>query len=110
FKIKIGGLYTMKIILKQDVKNLGFKDDVVEVKNGYANNFLFPKMMAVIASKSNVKIMEENVRQAKFKQEKITQDASVLSEKMEGVKVQLGAKVGSNGKIFGSITPLQVSQ
>jgi len=100
----------MKIILKQDVKNLGFKDDVVEVKNGYANNFLFPKLMAVIASKSNVKVMEENVRQARFKQEKIKQDASVLSEKMEGTKIQLGAKVGSKGKIFGSITPLQVSQ
>jgi len=100
----------MKVILKQDVKALGFKDDIVTVKNGYANNFLLPRGMAVVASSSNVKIVEENIRQAKFKQEKIKQDAEAIAGKMNDVSIQIGAKAGANDKIFGSITPLQISQ
>lgn len=100
----------MKVILKQDVKSLGFKDDIVSVKNGYANNFLIPKGMASIATPSNVKILEENLRQAAFKQEKIKQDAEAMAGKLNEKNLKLGAKAGANGKIFGSITPLQISQ
>lgn len=100
----------MKIILKQDIKNLGFKDDVVAVKNGYANNFLIPQGMASLATESNLKVLAENLKQAAFKQDKIKNDATALSEKLNGVSIQLGAKVGANGKIFGSINALQVAQ
>lgn len=100
----------MKIILKQDIKNLGYKDDVVAVKNGYANNYLIPQGMATIATESNLKVLNENLKQAAFKQEKIKNDALALAEKLNGVSVQLGAKVGANGKIFGSINSLQVAQ
>ncbi len=100
----------MKIILKQDIKNLGYKDDVVAVKNGYANNYLIPQGMATIATESNLKVLSENLKQAAFKQEKIKNDALAIADKLNGVSVQLGAKVGANGKIFGSINALQVAQ
>ena len=100
----------MKVILKQDVKSLGLKDDIVNVKNGYANNFLIPKGMASIATGSNIKILEENLRQAAFKQEKIKQDAEAMAGKLNEKTLKLGAKAGANEKIFGSITPLQISQ
>jgi large subunit ribosomal protein L9 len=100
----------MKVILKQDIKNLGYKDDVVAVKNGYANNFLIPQGMAMVANESNLKVLNENLKQAAFKQEKIRKDADAMSEKLKDVSVQIGAKVGANDKIFGSITPLQISQ
>lgn len=100
----------MKIILKQDVKNLGFKDEVVSVKNGYANNFLLPKGMAILATSSAIKMVEEDLRQSKFKQERIKTSASELAGKMENLNLTIGAKAGANGKIFGSITPLIVAQ
>lgn len=100
----------MKIILTQDIKNLGYKDDVVAVKNGYANNFLIPKGMAMVANDSNMKMLNENLKQAAFKQEKIRKDADSLAEKLKDVTVQIGAKVGANDKIFGSITSLQIAQ
>ncbi|HCS19676.1 MAG TPA: 50S ribosomal protein L9 [Bacteroidetes bacterium] len=100
----------MKVILKQDVKSLGFKDDVVAVKNGYANNYLIPKGMAAVANPSNVKVLEENLRQAAFKQEKIKLDADKIAGKLNGFTLKLGAKAGANDKIFGSITSLQISQ
>lgn len=100
----------MKVILKQDVKALGYKDDVVAVKNGYANNFLIPKGMAMVASESNMKVLAENLRQAAFKQEKIKQDADKIAGKLNDFNLKLGAKAGANDKIFGSITSLQISQ
>ena len=100
----------MKIILKHDVKALGYKDDIVSVKDGYARNFLIPKGMAVVANESNMKVLQENLRQAAFKQEKIKQDAEKLAGKLNGVSIKLGAKAGANDKIFGSITSLQISQ
>lgn len=100
----------MKVILKQDVKSLGFKDDVVAVKNGYANNYLIPQGMAAVANPSNVKVLEENLRQAAFKQEKIKLDADKIAGKLNGYTLKLGAKAGANDKIFGSITSLQISQ
>jgi len=100
----------MKVILKQDVKALGYKDDVVAVKNGYANNLLIPKGMAMVASTSNLKVLAENLRQAAFKQEKIKQDADKIAGKLNDFNLKLGAKAGANDKIFGSITSLQISQ
>ena len=83
---------------------------MIAVKNGYANNFLIPQGMASLATESNLKVLAENLKQAAFKQDKIKNDATALSEKLNGVSVQLGAKVGANGKIFGSINALQVAQ
>lgn len=100
----------MKIILKENMKNLGAQGDIVTVKDGYANNFLFPRGLAVMATASNIKMMEENNRQGALKREKMKADALALSEKLKDVKLTIGTKAGSNNKIFGSITPLQVSQ
>ena len=100
----------MKVILKENLKNLGIQGDVVTVKDGYANNYLFPRGLAIIASASNLKMMDENNRQGALKREKMKADALTLSEKLKETRVTIGTKAGSNNKIFGSITPLQVSQ
>jgi len=100
----------MKIILKQDVKSLGYKDDVVTVKNGYANNFLLPKGMAVLATDSKMKELAENIKQAQFKQDKLRANAEQLAETIKELSITIGAKAGANGKIFGSVTSLQVAQ
>ena len=99
----------MKIILQQDVKHLGYKDDVVEVKNGYGRNFLIPKGMAKIATSSNMKMLQEDLKQRAFKQEKIKKDADAMAAKMDGLNIDLKVKAGATGKIFGSITTLQVA-
>jgi large subunit ribosomal protein L9 len=99
----------MKLILKQDVKNLGYKDDIVEVKNGYGRNFLIPQGMGRLATTSNVKMLEEDLRQRAFKLEKVRKDADEMASKMEGLKMDLKVKAGATGKIFGSITTLQVA-
>lgn len=100
----------MKIILKEDIKNLGYKDDVVEVRNGYGRNFLIPKGKAVLATPSALKVQQENIRQAQFKQERIKNDAQANAVKMENLVLNIGTKAGSNGKIFGSVTSIQVAQ
>lgn len=100
----------MKIILKENMKNLGKQGEVVTVKDGYANNFLFPKGMAILATPGNVKMMEENNRQGAMKREKLKTDANSMSESMKEMTITIVTKAGANGKIFGSITPLQVSQ
>ena len=100
----------MKVILKENMKNLGHQGDVVEVKNGYANNYLFPRAMAVMATASNIKIHEENNRQGALKREKMKTDALALADQLKEMTITIGTKAGANGKIFGSITPLQISQ
>ena len=100
----------MEIILKQDVANLGYKDDIVKVKNGYANNYLLPQGMAIIATPSNKKILAENLKQRAFKEEKIRKDAEALQSALNGKSVKLIAKVGENGQLFGSITNQQVAE
>lgn len=100
----------MKIILKENMKNLGKQGEVVMVKDGYANNFLFPKGMAILATPGNVKMMEENNRQGAMKREKMKADALSTSESMKDMVITIATKAGANGKIFGSITPLQVAQ
>lgn len=99
----------MEVILKQDIKKLGEKDDVVTVKPGYGRNYLIPQGFAVLATESAKKVLAENIRQAQFKQEKIKKDATELAGKLEGVKLTIGAKAGETGKIFGSVNSIQIS-
>jgi len=99
----------MEVILKQDVKNLGEKDDIISVKPGYGRNFLLPKGYAILATESARKVLAENLKQAQFKQEKIRKDADVIAAKLEGVKLTIGAKAGESGKIFGAINTIQVA-
>ena len=100
----------MEIILLQDVANLGYKDDIVKVKNGYANNYLLPKGMAVIATASNRKQHDETMRQRAFKAEKLRKDAETLQAALEGKTVRLMAKAGENGQLFGSVNNIQVAE
>lgn len=99
----------MKIILKEDITNLGYKDDVVEVKNGYGRNYLIPQGKAVIASESALKVLAENQRQRAHKLAKIKADAETVAKTLEGVALTIGAKVSSTGTIFGSVTPIQIA-
>ena len=100
----------MKIILKETLKNLGAQGDIVTVKDGYANNFLFPKGFAIMATSSNIKMHEENNRQGALKRAKMKDDAQSISERLKEMTLTIGMKAGSNDKIFGSVTPLQLSQ
>jgi len=100
----------MEIILKQDVANLGYKDDIVKVKNGYANNYLLPQGMAIIATAANRKMHEETLRQRAFKEEKIRKDAETLQAALQGKVVRLAVKVGENGQLFGSINNMMVAE
>ena len=100
----------MEIILKQDMSNLGYKDDIVTVKDGYGNNFLIPQGFAMAATSSNKKIIAENLKQRAFKEEKIRTDAETILasySKIEGLTI--GAKAGENGKIFGSVNAIQIA-
>ena len=100
----------MQVILKEDVVNLGYKDDVVTVKDGYGRNFLIPQGKAVIASKSALKVLEENTKQRVHKLAKIKEDAQAMAAKLEGVSLVIGAKTSSTGTIFGSVTNIQVAE
>lgn len=99
----------MEIILKQDVANLGYKGEIVKVKNGYANNYLLPNGMAVIATATNRKINAENLRQRAFKEEKIRKDAEAMQVALNGKVVRIAVKVGENGQLFGSISNIMVA-
>ncbi|MEG0517632.1 MAG: 50S ribosomal protein L9 [Bacteroidales bacterium] len=99
----------MEIILKQDVANLGHKDDVVVVKNGYATNYLIPQGFAIMATSSAKKVHAENMRQRAHKEAKLREDAQALAAKLDGVQVTIATKVSSTGKIFGSVNNIQVS-
>ncbi len=99
----------MEVILIQDIANLGFTDEVVNVKNGYARNYLFPKGMAKAATETNRKILAENLKQKAFKAEKILKEAQELCSKIEGITLKIGTKASEKGKIFGSVTTVQVA-
>jgi len=99
----------MEVILTQDIQGLGYKNDVISVKSGYGRNFLIPKGFAILANTSNRKMIEENVRQAAHKAEKLKNDAEAIAEEMGDIMLEIGAKVGESGKIFGAITTLQIS-
>lgn len=99
----------MEVILKQDVQGLGYKNDVIKVRAGYGRNFLIPNGLALLASPSNKKMVEENIRQASHKAERVRQDAESLAAKIGELTIDMGTKAGESGKIFGAITALQVS-
>ena len=99
----------MELILKQDIKNLGEKDDVVNVKPGFGRNYLIPKGYATLATESAKKVLAENLKQAAFKQDKIKKDADAIAARLEGVKLSIGAKAGESGKIFGSVNTIQIA-
>ena len=99
----------MEIILKQDVPNLGHKDDIVVVKNGYATNYLISQGMATMATPSAKKMHAENMKQRAHKEAKLREEAQALAEKLEGIQVTIATKVSSTGKIFGSVNNIQVA-
>lgn len=99
----------MKIILNQDVKHLGHKDDVVTVKDGYGRNYLIPQGMAKLATPSALKVLAEEIKQRAFKQDKLRKDAEELSVKLTNQSVTIKTKTGSTGKIFGAVTTLIVA-
>jgi len=100
----------MEIILKQDVPNLGHKDDIVTVRNGYGANYLIPKGFAIMATPSAKKVLAETVKQRAHKEAKIRKDATDLATKLEGKQFTLATKVSSTGKIFGSVNNIQVAE
>lgn len=100
----------MEVILKQDVSKLGFKNDVVKVRPGYGRNFLIPRGMASLATEGNLKALTEVKKQQAFKEEKLRKEATANAEKLNGVVVKVGAKAGESGKIFGSVTNIQVAE
>ncbi|MDZ4796034.1 MAG: 50S ribosomal protein L9 [Bacteroidota bacterium] len=100
----------MEIILIQDVDNLGAKNEVVKVKNGYARNYLLPRQLAVENSSSNKKQLEERMKQVKKKEDKMLAEINSVIAKLAEAPLKLGAKTGTSGKIFGSVTSLQVSR
>ena len=100
----------MEIILSQEVANLGFKDDVVIVKNGYGRNFLIPKSLGVLATDSAKKVLAENLKQRAFKEQRIVDDANKIATALKGLEVKLSAKVAEGGhKLFGSITTIDLA-
>ena len=100
----------MDIILTQDIAKVGYKGDIVKVRPGYARNYLIPQGLAVIADKTNRKIAVENQRQAAHKVTKLKADAEHLGTQLMDLNLEMRAKTGANGKIFGSITTLQIAQ
>lgn len=100
----------MEIILKEDVANLGHKDDIVKVKPGYGRNYLIPQGMAVLATASARKVHAENQKQRAHKEEKLRQEAAAVATQLEGKKLTIGAKASSTGKIFGSVNNIQIAE
>ena len=102
----------MELILKQDVENLGFKDDVVTVKNGYGRNFLIPQGQAVLATASAKKVLAENLKQRAFKEKKVIEDAQKVAEAIKGLDLKITAKAtegaSAGDKLFGSVTKLDL--
>lgn len=93
----------MEIILKQDVQNLGFKDDIVVVKNGYGRNYLIPQGLAVLATPSAKKVLAENLKQRAFKEKKLIEDAQQLAKTLQQLEIKIVAKAGAGDKLFGSV-------
>ena len=100
----------MKIILKENVTNLGYKDDDVEVKNGYARNYLIPQGKAILATESALKVLAENQRQRAHKIAKIKADAEAIAASLQDVSLTIPAKTSATGTIFGSVGPIQIAE
>jgi large subunit ribosomal protein L9 len=99
----------MKVILKHDVNKLGYANEIVKVKNGYARNFLIPQGFAIMLTPSSEKEHAELVRQKSFKEEKIRKESETLAKALENITVKVGAKAGTSGKIFGSVNAMQIA-
>ncbi len=99
----------MKVILKENKEHLGFKDEVVDVKNGYARNYLIPKGIASLATPSAIKMLEENLRQSAVKNQKIKDEAQKMADALNEMVVKVTAKAGQKGKIFGSVNTIQLA-
>lgn len=99
----------MEIILKKDVANLGYADDIVKVKTGYAVNYLIPQGYAILATPSAKKVLAENLRQRAHKEAKLVADAEALAAKLAATPVQVAVKVSESGKIYGSVTTADVA-
>ncbi|MBS0010941.1 MAG: 50S ribosomal protein L9 [Bacteroidales bacterium] len=100
----------MEIILKQDISGLGEKGEIVSVKDGYARNYLIPQGYAILATSSAKKVHEENTRQRAHKEEKIKQEAEEIAARLSDVKLSIGAKTSTSGKIFGSVNTIQIAE
>ena len=99
----------MEIILKEDVINLGYKGDIVKVKDGYGRNFLIPTRKAVLATSSVIKMLAEDLKQRAHKLERLKNEAAELAEKVKDITLTVGAKASSTGKIFGAVGPIQLA-
>jgi large subunit ribosomal protein L9 len=99
----------MDIILKQDIAGVGYKNEIVSVKPGYGNNYLIPQGFAVLATKSSIKVMQENIKQAAHKAEKIKTDAQTIADAIGDTVLSIGAKAGESNKIFGKVTSIQIA-
>lgn len=100
----------MDIILKQDIPNLGHKDDIVKVKDGYGRNYLIPRGLAIVATPSSIKMMQEIKKQQAHKEEKLRNAALELAKQLENKELKIGAKTSSSGKIFGSVNTIQIAE
>lgn len=100
----------MEIILKKDVDNLGFKDDIVTVKNGYGRNYLIPKGLAVLATPSEKKVLAENLKQKAFKEKHIVEEAEKVAKAIKALELKILAKVGAGDKLFGSVSSSDVAE
>jgi large subunit ribosomal protein L9 len=98
----------MEIILKQDMQNLGYENEVVKVKNGYARNYLIPQGMAILATSTNKKILAEVNKQKSFKEQKLRKEADTMAQLLNKIVLKIGAKAGTSGKIFGSVNAIQI--
>ena len=99
----------MELILKKDVENLGFADDLVTVKNGYGRNFLIPQGYAVLATSSAKKVLAETLKQRAHKEQKLIDDANKEAEKLNGLELKISAKAGEGDKLFGSVSKIDVA-
>ena len=99
----------MELILKNDVQNLGFKDDVVKVKNGYGRNFLIPQGQAILATTSAKKVLAENLKQKAHKEQKVVNDANKIAETLKALDIKLTVKAGGE-KLFGSVSNIDIAQ
>ncbi len=100
----------MELILKQDVENLGFKDDIVNVKNGYGRNYLIPHGYAVLATTSAKKVLAENLKQRAHREAKLVEDAQKVSEAIKGLEIKIASKVGTGDKLFGSVNNIDLAE
>lgn len=100
----------MEVILRKDVDNLGFKDDIVTVKNGYGRNFLIPQGFASLATPSAKKVLAENLKQRAYKEAKLVEDATKVADKIKAMEIKIAAKSGAGDKLFGSVGNADVAE